>query len=223
MKVFTITRIVSIIWLFLFILDCKKSNNPPIIHSISSPDEVSVDGSITLTCIATDPDNDPLEYAWTCTSGRLSSASGKTVIWYAPEKSGSAIISVTVYDGRGGSATRAKTITVNRLTTTLIDWEGWIPARYVFYWTKYIKSEYTVSGNFWVEDYDINFLILDAANFENWWNGRPYQYVVRILRSKGTSFSSTISHNDTYYIVLDNTYSLFTAKHAHLFVQKTSP
>ncbi len=209
----------------LFAISCKSilPNQAPVIQSISGADYVDANSSIALTCVAGDPDGDQLGYFWTCTHGYLSSSVGSTVIWYAPEVSGNAIVSVTVSDGRGGSDTRSKTITVNRVTTTLINWDGQIPAGYYRYWTSYLKSGYTVSGNFWVDDYDINFLILDAANYENWRNNMSYNYVIRVLRSAETSFSATIPTEGTYYIILDNTFSLFTDKFAHLFLQKTSP
>lgn len=214
-----------ILTVFIF-LSCKHPlgiNHPPVINSISGADYVGVNGSITLTCYASDPDNDPLDYNWTCTNGTFSSSSGQTITWYAPSASGSATVTVTVTDGRGGSDTRSKTITVQRVTTTLIDWDGQILAGYYIYWTQDLASGYTVSGNFWVDNYDINFLILDAANYENWRNNRSYNYVVRVLRSSGSSFSATITTSGTYYIILDNTFSLFTDKFAHLFLEKTSP
>jgi len=211
--------------LLSFLLSCKSilPNRPPVIEDISGPDAIGVDGNVTLRCIASDPDKDPLDYAWTCTAGILSSSTGQVVVWYAPGASGSATVSVTVRDGRGGSDTRSKTITINRVTTTVIDWDGQILAGYYVYWPEYFQAGYTVSGNFWVDYYDINFLILDAANYENWCNNQSYQYVVRISRSAGSSFSATIPTSGNYYVILDNTFSIFTDKFAHLFLQKTSP
>lgn len=225
MKVFKGICIVMLTLLLSSLLSCKSvlPNHPPVIESISGADAVGANGSVTLTCNATDSDGDQLDYSWTCTNGTLLSSTGMTVTWWAPEVSGTATVSVTVRDGRGGVDTRSKTITINRVTTTVIDWDGQILARSYGYWTEYFQGGYTVSGNFWVDNYDINFLILDAANYENWRNNQSYRYVVRVSRSAGSSFSGTIPTSDYYYIILDNTFSIFTDKFAHLFLQKTSP
>ncbi|MEO0026303.1 MAG: PKD domain-containing protein [candidate division WOR-3 bacterium] len=200
-----------------------KSNRPPIITSISGDESVLAGGFLSLTCYATDPNKDPLEYNWTCTNGSFSSSKAQTVTWYAPSSSGAATISVTVRDNRGGQDSRSKTITVYPLTYNLIDWDGQIRARSYAKWDFSLQSGYTVSGSFWVDNYDINFLILDAANYENWRNNNSYSYIVRVLRSPGTSFSAKIPVTGTYYIILDNTFSIFTDKFAHLLLQATSP
>ncbi len=220
-----ITLLLAVILCAMPFASCKKigPNHPPVIVSISGPDSVGVNNSLTITCIATDPDGDQLDYTWTCTNGRLSSSVGQSVTWDAPSASGTAIVSATVRDGRGGADTRSKMIIIKPVTTTIIDWAGQIPAGYYVYWPVYLNAGYTVSGNFWVDNYDINFLILNAANYENWRNNRHYDYLVSVMRSAGTSFSATVPADDTYYIILDNTFSLFTDKFAHLFLQKTSP
>lgn len=211
----------------LVALNCKSltpaTNSNPIISSISGASTVSAGGSVSLTCNATDPDGDPLTYSWSCTEGTLSSSTGRSVTWYAPEVSGSASVSVTVRDGQSGSDSQDKTIAIQPLTTTIIDWDGAVQAGYYKYWPEYIKSDYRVHGSFSVDAHDITFLILDASNYENWCNNNSYTYVVRVSRSAGSSFSATIPTDGTYYIILDNTYSLITDKFAHLFVQTTSP
>lgn len=39
----------------------------------------------------------------------------------------------------------------------------------------------------------------------------------------GSDFAATVGTEGVYYVILDNTYSLFTDKFAHLLVQMTSP
>ena len=205
------------------VVRCAKQNHNPVISLLNAPSSVSVDGSATLSCNASDPDGDSLTYDWTCTEGSLSSSSGSSVTWTAPGASGSATVTVSVHDDRGGADSRSKTITVDRVTTTLADWSGQVAANSWTYWDFYLKSGYSVSGNFWVDNYNISFLILDESNYENWRNNNSYTYLVKVVQSAGTSFSATIQTSGTYYVVLDNTYSWFTDKFAHLFVEKTSP
>jgi hypothetical protein len=205
------------------VIRCAKQNHNPVISLLNAPTSVNVNGSASLSCSASDPDGDPLTYDWTCTEGSLSSSSGSSVTWTAPGTSGSATVTVSVHDDRGGADSRSKTITVNAVTTTLIDWSGQVARNSWTYWNLDLESGYIISGNFSVDNYDISFLILDESNYENWRNSKSYTYVVKVVQSAGTSFSATIYTTGTYYAVLDNTYSWFTDKFAHLFMQQTSP
>jgi hypothetical protein len=203
-------------------LSCKK-NHSPIISALNAPASVEVDVSAAVTCLASDADGDALTYAWTCTAGSLSSSSGESVWWTAPAASGSATISVTVEDTQGSNDATSKTITVTPAVRTEVDWDGQVAAHQWTYWNVYIKSGYTVSGSFSVDNYDITFLVLDESNYENWVNNNSYTYVVKVVQSAGSSFSAAVGASGIYYIVLDNTYSWLTDKFAHLFVQTTSP
>jgi hypothetical protein len=64
-----------------------------------------------FTCIASDPDKDPLTYAWAASDGRFS-GEGATVTWTAPERLGACKIMVTVRDDKGGEAIMEKKIKV---------------------------------------------------------------------------------------------------------------
>ena len=64
------------------------------------------------TAEAGDPDGDPLTYRWSG-DGTFSSTKSNPTNWTAPNKAGKYKIKVTIKDGRGGVATRSKTITVN--------------------------------------------------------------------------------------------------------------
>ena len=204
---------------------CKQilPNHDPAISSLNAPSSVEAGGSASMSCVASDPDGDDLTYNWTCTSGSLSSSSGSGVTWTAPGTSGSSTVTVTVHDTRGGTDSRGKSVTINPVTSTIINWDGQIAAHQAVYWENSISSGYRISGTFSVDNYDITFLILDENNYNNWLNGNSYTYLVKVVQSAGSSFSTTVSTTGTYYCVMDNTYSLFTPKFGHLSVQTTSP
>jgi outer membrane protein OmpA-like peptidoglycan-associated protein len=66
---------------------------------------------VTVTCTATDPDNDPLTYTWSSTSGKVD-GSGPQVRWLSNGVPvGSSTITAKVDDGRGGAA--ASTVSVS--------------------------------------------------------------------------------------------------------------
>ncbi len=87
-------------------------NNPPVIASlVPSAISVAPGESCTVSCDASDADDDILTYEWSFTNGEIS-GEGSTVTWTAPETEGIYTIGVTVSDGRGGTAGASCDITV---------------------------------------------------------------------------------------------------------------
>lgn len=87
-------------------------NKAPTISSLTaSATTVEAKTKITLTCEASDPENNSLTYSWEATTGTLSTTSGKNVEWTAPSTIGNVIVTVSVSDGKK-SVSMNKTITV---------------------------------------------------------------------------------------------------------------
>jgi hypothetical protein len=90
-------------------------NRPPTISCMTDKDMVYVDSgdTITVTCNASDPDNDPLTYTWSSTGGRVD-GSGPQVRWLS---AGTAVgpysITAKVDDGRGGYASSTVNVHVD--------------------------------------------------------------------------------------------------------------
>ena len=57
-----------------------------------------------IECVASDPDGDKLIFEWSADGG-ATSGEGAVVTWTAPLRGGTATVTVTVSDGRGGVAT----------------------------------------------------------------------------------------------------------------------
>jgi outer membrane protein OmpA-like peptidoglycan-associated protein len=89
-------------------------NRPPGVRARCEPCTVEIGKTSTVSADATDPDGDPLTYAWSAAAGQLTSASDRQSPWTAPMQEGPVPVTVTVNDGRGGSATDAVTIQVVR-------------------------------------------------------------------------------------------------------------
>ena len=80
-------------------------NRPPTVSASCDPCEVAPGGEVSLAATASDPDGDPLTYAWSAPEGRFDGAAdGATARWTAPAQAGPVTIRVRVSDGRGGSA-----------------------------------------------------------------------------------------------------------------------
>jgi outer membrane protein OmpA-like peptidoglycan-associated protein len=65
-----------------------------------------------LTGNGTDPDGDPLTYTWKCAQGTLANANARQTPWTAPGQPGAVQCTVTVNDGRGGTASANVNLTV---------------------------------------------------------------------------------------------------------------
>lgn len=87
-------------------------NQPPVIISlVDERPTILLFGSSRIKCTAYDPDGDPLTFTWSATGGNFSGA-GPAVTWMAPGTAGSYKITVTISDGKGGSAQGSLTVTV---------------------------------------------------------------------------------------------------------------
>jgi hypothetical protein len=118
------------------------------------------------------------------------------------------IITATVRDEHGANDQRTKTINVTKVTTTWLDTMISIPARGSMAYYGTMKRGYTVSGSFSVADgYDINFYVLDSANYFLWADNQSFTPIVSKPRSTGTSYSAVIPGTRRYYVLMDNTYS----------------
>jgi hypothetical protein len=114
-----------------------KANNPPVIEGIKfqrpghlpttikpnmtekekekNPDPViRIYETADITCIASDPDNDTLDYAWMANAGKINSVPGKpeSVQWIVPGAGGTYKVTCEVSDPKGLTATFTITITV---------------------------------------------------------------------------------------------------------------
>jgi outer membrane protein OmpA-like peptidoglycan-associated protein len=63
---------------------------------------------------AADPDGDMLTYQWSAPSGSLSNRADRQTPWTAPMQEGPVPVTISVSDGKGGTATDAVTIQVIR-------------------------------------------------------------------------------------------------------------
>ncbi|MCX5793646.1 MAG: hypothetical protein NTY45_15720 [Elusimicrobia bacterium] len=86
----------------------------PQINSLTAdPVVISTGGVSTITCNASDPDdNDPLFYTWTAADGALSNTDKYQTVWTAPIVIGTYTISCEVSDGEGGTAQAEVTVWV---------------------------------------------------------------------------------------------------------------
>ena len=100
---------------FEFDEDEQTENHPPTISDLSADSpSVNVDQTTTITCIASDPDGDPLTYKWTVNAGSFEGdTSGPSVTWKAPSTADIYIVvGCEVSDGEGGEDSESRNIIV---------------------------------------------------------------------------------------------------------------
>lgn len=91
-----------------------SGNQPPTITDLSAnPPTITTSETSIVTVTALDPEGDPLSYSWFQNSGGAITGSGASVTyWPASCCLGTWTITVTVSDGRGGSAQQSVNVTV---------------------------------------------------------------------------------------------------------------
>src|SRR5262249_17798406 len=90
------------------------ANRPPTVTAVCDPSTVEVGRSCTLTATGQDPDGHPRTYRWSAPSGTLANPSERSTLWTAPNQEGTVPITVTVNDGRGGTASATVNVQVTR-------------------------------------------------------------------------------------------------------------
>jgi len=98
---------------------CENTNHAPTVDA--GPDvSVNENQSIGMSASASDQDGDSLTYSWTCTGGSLSSSTSLNPTYYAPSVSYETTYNCTlsVSDGKGGSASDSLSIRVLNTTST---------------------------------------------------------------------------------------------------------
>jgi peptidoglycan-associated lipoprotein len=88
------------------------ANRPPTVRASCNPCTVEVGKTSTVSAVGQDPDGDALTYTWSAPAGSLTNRSGQQTPWTAPMVEGPVPVTVTVSDGKGGTASDVVTIQV---------------------------------------------------------------------------------------------------------------
>lgn len=87
-------------------------NRPPTVQARCEPCTVEVGKTSNLTAVAQDPDGDTLTYRWTVPAGSPANPADRQTVWTAPMVEGPVQATVTVDDGKGGTASANTTVQV---------------------------------------------------------------------------------------------------------------
>jgi outer membrane protein OmpA-like peptidoglycan-associated protein len=89
-------------------------NRPPTVTAQCDPCSVQVGQTSNLTANGQDPDGDQLTYRWTVPQGTLATPGNRVTVWTAPNQECTVPATVTVSDGKGGTATANVNLTCTR-------------------------------------------------------------------------------------------------------------
>jgi len=99
-------------WATQSVTIAARENHPPEIVDLSASEErIMPSGNCTISCEASDPDNDSLSYEWLTSGGNIT-GKGDTITWVAPEDTGNYTITVVVTDEFGGEGSASLSIKV---------------------------------------------------------------------------------------------------------------
>jgi outer membrane protein OmpA-like peptidoglycan-associated protein len=88
------------------------ANRPPTVKARCEPCTVEVGRTSTVTADAQDPDGDALVYRWSAPTGSFANPADRQTRFTAPMQEGPVPVTVSVDDGKGGTATDTVTIQV---------------------------------------------------------------------------------------------------------------
>jgi peptidoglycan-associated lipoprotein len=97
------------------------ANRPPTVKARCEPCVVEVGRTSTVTADAQDPDGDTLAYKWSAPSGSFANPAERQTIFTCPKTPGSIPVTVTVTDGKGGTA--SDTITIQCIEPKRPEWK----------------------------------------------------------------------------------------------------
>ena len=97
------------------------ANRPPTVKARCEPCVVEVGRTSTVTADAQDPDGDTLSYKWSAPSGSFANPAERQTIFTCPKTPGSIPVTVSVSDGKGGTA--SDTITIQCIEPKRPEWK----------------------------------------------------------------------------------------------------
>jgi hypothetical protein len=96
------------------IIEVLLTRNPEILEINADPSEIGLGESTTVSCLASDPDEDILSYHWSSTHGSFQWNDSSVVEWTGPDEAGYYYLYCHVGDGAGGEAFDSVGVSVGR-------------------------------------------------------------------------------------------------------------
>lgn len=133
---------------------------PPVITNlVADRDWITPLDSVQVTCNATDPDGNELNYEWTATAGNVS-GTGAVVNWTAPQEVGIYDVTVVVKDSDGASVMDSLHISVATEQPPLIETLLITKDRYGHCYLKKSGEKYLVGKE---QKYDIECIVTNSS------------------------------------------------------------
>jgi len=96
------------------LIEVLETRDPEILEINAAPAEIGLGESTTVSCLASDPDEDILSYYWSSIYGSFHWNDSSVVVWTGPEDAGYYYLYCYVEDGAGGEAFDSVGVSVGR-------------------------------------------------------------------------------------------------------------
>lgn len=183
---------------------CRFGYGPPVIKEIRGEVKVAAKDSVWFKCLMENPGAGGLNFSWWCSKGRFADGTGDSVKWFAPESSGSALVSVRANDLNGDSAVDSLSVTITTRKVNFVNWDGAVKAGASVFFSDSAWAGYRLNGTTTADTGNIFLIFFDSINFERWRRGESYQFRIKQPAYKTSPFYDTIPETGIYYLVLDN-------------------
>jgi hypothetical protein len=193
----------------LLLVGCGEQTGPPTINYVKGDNAVVANDRVEIESQAWDWGLAPITFEWTSPRGsflRLFEDRTRSVVrWYAPESSGDVTLRLVVTDLDNETATDTFPVTVRKVTTSLINYQGAVKAGLFRDWPESLRVAHRIKGDFAFEDSTLlSFYVLEEADYQRWLARDSFGWLVARESSPADTFSATVPATDWYRVVVDN-------------------
>ncbi|HTC67676.1 MAG TPA: OmpA family protein [Candidatus Acidoferrum sp.] len=155
----------------------QRPNRPPVIACSADRSTVTQGEPVTIIANASDPDNDPLAYSWSASSGKIDSTESSAKFRTGDLSPGPYTVSGHVDDGRSGTADCSVTVQVEavRVPAEVVELEGRLALHSIYFQTARPRVDNPTGG---LVDSQEKVLLTLSSDFNRYLTFKPQAHLI---------------------------------------------
>jgi outer membrane protein OmpA-like peptidoglycan-associated protein/opacity protein-like surface antigen len=155
----------------------QRPNRPPVVACSADRSTVTQGEPVTITAAASDPDNDPLAYSWTASSGKIDGSESSLKIRTGDLSPGPYTVSGHVEDGRAGTADCSVTVQVEavRIPAEVVELESRLALHSIYFQTARPRVDNPTGG---LVDSQEKVLLTLSSDFSRYLTFKPEAHLI---------------------------------------------